>query len=297
MLRACCFTFVGLLLAALPTRAEVKLEWKFKENDKFQQDSTAILQQSMRVGGLTNMQDFEHRMQAAFSVNKVNPDGSVELRMELVKMKATNRATPGSPVASSQVRPLEDAVLTITLNAKKEVIKLEGYEDIVKRVTNDDPNSGKMIRDIIKEDTLRRSAEEAFGFLPDKPLNKGDKWERKLEHSLGPLGAIQATHTYTYEGPEPPKEGKELHKISVKSELSYVPPKSGNSGFQFQITKGELKTESASGTILFDAEAGRLVSSETKLRCRGTLTIAVQGQNHEFVIEQDQSTSIRVSGK
>jgi uncharacterized protein DUF6263 len=294
--RTLCFTVACLFLCALPLHAQTKLEWKFKEGDRFAQESLVTVQQTMTVGGQTNKQDFEHKLEAIFSVTKVNPDGSVELRMQLEKIKASNRGNPGSPAASSQVRALEDAVITLTLNAKREVTKFEGYEDLLKRVTNDDATSAKAIREIVKEETLKQQAAEAFAFLPEKAVNKGDTWNRKLESSLGPLGTILTTHTYTYDGPEM-KDGKTLHKISVSSTFSYAPPKSATPGFQFEITKGELQTEKATGTILFDAEAGRLVSSQSNMKIKGTLTIAIPGQKDPFafVIDQEQTATIRVS--
>jgi Family of unknown function (DUF6263) len=296
--RTMCLSVACFLASSLPLQAEVKLEWKFKEGDKFQTESITTLVQTMTVGGQTNRQDFETILHTSFTVKKTEPDGSVELRMQIEKIKASNRANPASPAASTQVRALEDVVLTIFLNPKREVTKLEGFEDVLKRVTNDDATSAKAIREIVKEENLRRQAEEAFGFLPDRPVNKGDKWERKIEAALGPLGTILATHTYTYEGPEM-KQDKSLHKISVASNFTYVPPKAATPGFQFQITKGEVKTENATGTIWFDADAGRLVSSETKMKIKGTLTIGITGQSQpqEFVIDQEQTGAIRVTPK
>jgi hypothetical protein len=257
------------------------------------QESNSTVTQTMAVAGQSNVQDFNQTLEATFNVTKVNPDGSVELRMQLDKIKASNRGGPGSPLASTQVRALEDLILTMTLDAKRQVVKFTGYDDLLKRVTNDDPNAAKTVRDIVKEETLRLLTQEAFGFLPDKPLNKGDKWDRKLEASLGPLGTILTTHTYTYDGPEM-KDTKTLHQISVTSVVSYAPPKEKSGGFQFQITKGEVTTESATGTIWFDAEAGRLVSSESKLKLKGTLTIAVMDQNHEFKLDQEQTATIKI---
>jgi hypothetical protein len=290
------FTSSGILLVlcAASVQAQVKLEWKFKENDRFEQETITNLKQTMTPAkGQATTQDFEHVTQASFAVKKVNADGSVVLEQRLDKIKATNRAAPGSPEVSGLIKKLEDAVFIVTLNPKREVTQFDGYEELIKRVAGDDPTAAKAVREIVKPETLRRSVEEAFGFLPDKPLNKGDKWERKMEVSLGPLGAILATHTYTYDGPEM-KDAKTLQKISVTSALSYNPPKGETGGFPFQITKGELKAESAQGTLLFDADAGRLVASEMKLKLKGSVTVAVMNQSHDLAIEQEQAVNIRV---
>jgi len=283
-----------VLTIALPLQAQTKLEWKFKENDRFQQETVTNLKQTLTAGGQSNVQDFEHVTNTSFTVKKVNQDGSVVLEQQLDKIKATNRSGPGSPAVSGLIKQLEDAKFTITLNGKREVTQFDGYEELIKRVASDDATSAKALRDLVKPETLRRAAEEAFGFLPESPVNKGDQWKREMQVSLGPLGAMTANHTYTYDGPEM-KDGKTLHKISVVSTLAYTPPKEETGGFPFKITSGDLKTESAQGVIYFDADIGRLASSEMKMKLKGSLSVSVSGESHTLAIEQDQTVAIRLT--
>jgi len=290
---------IAFIAASTLAHGQERLEWKFKEGDRFQIESEAWVKQRMHVvtqqGPQKGEHDFEHVTLSSFTVKKVDKEGNVELEQRLDKVKATNRQGTGSPAGSSLVRELEDCVFTITLDAKRKVTKLDGYDDMIKRVSKDDANAAKAIRELVRPETLRQAAEEAFAFLPDKPLAKGDTWERKVEASMGPLGTIQAGHTYTYEGKEMKAE-RMLHKISVASTLSYTPPKEETPGFAFKISKGTLKAEKATGTLWFDAEAGRLAFSEANSKLGGTITAASQNQPpHEITIDQEQTVRMSVS--
>jgi hypothetical protein len=275
-----------ILASCLPAHGQVKLEWKFKENDELTLDTVALLKQTLRVGSQSGEQELEHGTKAIITVKKVHADGTVELSQLFDRVQARNRRGEGAPAGAGYVRGLEDAVLHLTLNAKREVVRLEGYDELVKRVSKDDANTAKAVRELLKPETLRRSAEELFGFLPDKPVNPGDKWERKLEAPLGPLGTVTATHAYTYAGTEA-KEGKTLHKITVTTSLAYSIPKEATPGFQFKILKGDVSVVESSGEIYFDADAGRLVSSRMEMKIQGSLTVSAENQMHELTLEQD----------
>jgi hypothetical protein len=146
---------------------------------------------------------------------------------------------------------------------------------------------------MMTEDTMKKSAEEAFNFLPEKPVSKGEKWQRKLEVPLGPLGSLASIHNYTYEGME-----NKLAKISVTATMTYNPPKADAGGqLPFQITKGNLKADDAKGTILFDPAAGRLASSSMTMRIKGSLTISAMGQELAMDMDQNQDVKIEVSDK
>jgi hypothetical protein len=80
--------------------------------------------------------------------------------------------------------------------------------------------------------------------------------------------------------------------------LTYkAPDPQAAGGLQFKIEGGNLKTTDATGTILFDAERGRVASSDMKISLEGTLSISVAEQKADVTLKQDQTTTTTTSDK
>src|SRR5205807_404090 len=102
--------------------------------------------------------------------------------------------------------------------------------------------------------------------------------------NMGPVGTYEAKYIYTYQGKE-----KGLAKIAVKAELKYVAPgKKDGGALPFKILNADLKSTKGGGTILFDLEKGRVVSSTLELSLEGTLKIEIGGVNNEIKLTQTQ---------
>src|SRR5262249_45048470 len=150
----------------------------------------------------------------------------------------------------------------------------------------------KLLRTILTEDTMKQGIQEAFAFMPGKPVNKGDSWKRKMSLSMGPMGTFVVDQDYTYQG-----KGKDGEESAVKVGYGYEPPKADAGGLPFKITKGEFKTEEAKGILIFDPVAGRLVRHEFKAKLKGSMTIDVAGQTATMDLQQETDTKIRVLDK
>jgi hypothetical protein len=292
MLRQVYCGILLLLAAAAPAAAQTKLEWKFNEGDKFYQETTTVLNQTLKVMDQQIKQDMENTTVASFSVLKKNADGSlvVEQKIESIKSKNTGGVAPVGNI----FRQMEGTTFRITFSPKMEITKFEGYNELIKKIGGDDAAVGKLIRSMMSEETLKHSVEEAFRFLPDGPVSKGATWQRKQAVPLGPLGNLNATNTYTYDGPAT-LDGKTLEKISFAPSITYQAPKGDVAGLPFQITAGNMKAEDAKGTMYFDAAAGRLVQSETKMRLKGSLTVSASGQKMTMDLDQEQTSKIRIT--
>jgi hypothetical protein len=109
--------------------------------------------------------------------------------------------------------------------------------------------------------------------------------------TTGGLGSFQVEQEFTYEGKAAGGE-----QITLKRDYRYEPPKA-DAGLPFKITKGDFKSEEAKGTLLFDAEKGRLVRLEFKSKLKGTMAIATRDQNATMELQQETNTTIRVLDK
>jgi len=283
--------WIGVVLvfavANVPAYGQVTMEWKFNEGDKFYLEETST--QKMKIGlmGKDIDQTTKTTMVKSFTVKKKAGDTTVlEQKIEGVDVKSMGGL--GGEM-EKMMEKLKGAKFTLTLNKVGKITKLEGYEEFIKEMTKDNEETSKFVKMMLSEDMLKEGAEEMFGILPGKAVNKGDTWKRGTTLPLGPLGSFKATSEFTYQGKEDSQE-----KIGLKQALTYMPPK-GDAGFGlFKIAKGTLKSEGSRGTILFDAEKGRLVRHSTATVMRGSLTLDVMGNMLDMDLSIDMNTNMRV---
>jgi hypothetical protein len=200
------------------------------------------------------------------------------------------KGATGAPIPDDK---LQGATFTLTLNPKLEVTKLEGYNDLIKKLAGDDANVLKTVKSILSEELLMKSAKEAFAFLPAKQVKEGDTWgkDHTVKMPLGPLGTLETTSLYKYEG-KGKLNDKEYDKISFTTTVEYSAPKE-DQGLAFKVTKGELKADNAKGTIYFDNTTGRLVQYEMTLNLTGTLTLSINNVPLDTKItKQEQSVKV-----
>jgi hypothetical protein len=283
-----------LAMAALPASTApaadaVKLEWKFLEGDTFYIETTNITKQTMTVLGMKQESDSENSTVTRYKVLKVDKDATViEQKIESVK----NKTSGGLPGADKIMDSMKGQTFKLTLNAKGEVTKLEGYDEFIKKLGSDNDATAKLIKSFMSEEALKASAAESFAFLPDKAVNKGDTWKRSQAVPLGPLGNLKGETTYTDKGP-----GKDGEEISFEQTFAYSPPKEDDSGLGFKITKGEMKAEKASGNIVFDVTKGRLVRTDSSMKMKGSLTFDLAGTSTTVELEMQQTSKARLSDK
>jgi hypothetical protein len=231
-----------------------------------------------------------------FKVNKKEADGTSVLKQTIEGLMHKNnpKDAASAPVPDDKI---QGAVFTITLNPKLEIVKFEGYPEVIAKLTagaTKESGVETLLRTIVTEEAMKRSAREALAmFLPDKPVKTGDTWEKKVETPLGPLGSMTVTNHYKYDG-KGKLDDKEYEKISFVSDVKYQPSKAEGSA-PFQILKGDLKAQDARGTVYFDTTAGRLVQQDSEMNLKGNLTLSVAGQNLDAEVDQTQKTKVSLS--
>jgi hypothetical protein len=108
--------------------------------------------------------------------------------------------------------------------------------------------------------------------LPEKEVSAGDQWETSRELQT-PAGAFSQKTEYTYEGSKE-ASGSTAESIAYASTLTAAAQ-----------GKAKIKEQAQTGIVLFDAQAGRLVSAEQKQKLvtetpyRGAMiTVVVESQ-------------------
>ncbi len=282
-----CLVVVALLVGAAPSFGQVKLEWKLKEGDKFTVDSTSELNQKMDVSAQKLEQKLKQVAKRDFTVQKKNPDGSMilEEKVESLKFETADGAIGPDDKFGDK---LAGTSFKITVGPKGEVSKVEGIDDVVKKLAGEDPASQKMVRAIFQENAVKRTASEMFSFLPEKPVDKGAKWKHDMNVALGPLGTMKVQADYTYEGKDKLND-KEFDKITFTATATYQAAAQNPGDLPFQITKSDLKSQEFKGTIWFDSAAGRMVQSDMNMKLVGKMSFKVGGSDVEAALDQDQT--------
>src|SRR5260370_2573817 len=208
---------------AVPAQAQVQLQWKLKEGDKFYLESTGTTKQTMKIMGTPIQQEFDTTTVDSYKVVKKTTDEIVlEKRVESMKVKDTGQ---GAEQADQLAQKVKGAVFTVTLDPRTNTVtKVEGVAEFVKKVFADNPIMQQTLSATLNDNSLRDEQQNILlGFLSDKPVHKGDKWARKSKIPLGPIGGGSFASGFTYPTKNP-LDKNELDTIECTLAVSCAPP-------------------------------------------------------------------------
>lgn len=299
------FAIVALIAPAFGQDA-VTLSWKFQEGKPFYQESKTETKQTMKVmnSDITQKQD----QTFYFSWTPVKKDGDnwvlkqeivgVKMRIEIggqpIEYDSTKESQASSPLGDF-FKALVGSSFNVTVDKNFKVVKIEGREDFVKKLSQQNPQMDALLKQILNDEALREMADPAFAAVPPTPKKVNESWEKVSKIDMGPIGRYENTYKYTYEGKD--KQNAKLDRIRVEPTLKYVPPSDNvqAGGLPFRIKGAELTSKNSTGTVLFDAEKGRLDSWDTKVELDGKLSIEIGGQTTEVKLNQTQSTTVKTT--
>jgi hypothetical protein len=287
-----------------PTAAETELAWKFAKDKVLYQKLRTITEQKMKVQNTNVEQKQEQEFVFSWKVEDVDASKIVlQQKIESVVMKinisnneikydSTAKDAPDNPLATF-FKPLLGSTFRLTLDPNTmKVVKVEGREEFVKKLTDANPQIKTLLANILNDEQLKLMSEPAFTLVPDKgkKVKPGDKWQRTGTMNMGPIGSYAATYDYTYDTTEK-KDTNTLHKILLKTTLNYTPPQAKDAaGLPFKINSGKLETKEASGSVWFDADAGRVAESQMTVKLGGKLNVTVSDQAADVDLEMTQVT-------
>jgi hypothetical protein len=183
---------------------------------------------------------------------------------------------------------LQKQPLTFIVRPDLTVKDIQGREKFIKELADTNPAIKALLDSIMSQQALTKMAEPTWYAVPRKPVRQGEKWKKKSDLNLGPIGTYETTFDFTYEG----RNTDNLDKIKIAAELQYRAPKD-NKGLPFTIKAANLTGKSGSGEALFNCAKGRIESSKLTMKLSGKLTIEVGDMESEIVLTQDQIASIR----
>jgi hypothetical protein len=293
MFRCAALAILAFTALAGPAFAQTSLQWKFKEGDKFYLEEKIVSDTNATVLGMKNNEKQTQHRVSVFVVKSVTPDGYVlEQRVESWKSKTVSTA-PGAVDDGGKLleQVFKDIPFVVKMTKSGTITKFEGYDKVLQRVKDVSPAEAEQFKALATEEVIRSPLTMAFDLLPDKAVNKGDKWKKVNDVPMAALGKFSFNTEFTYEGKG---EGGQL--ISTKGTFSFMAGK-GDIGMGIKLLKMELTKNQQTGTVLFDADKGRLVSRELKMPMAGTMTLDANGLQIDVQLDGTENRTIRLHDK
>jgi hypothetical protein len=289
--QACLEAVLVLNVLAAPAPMQPVLRWKLKEGDVIYHESVASTRQTMMVMGTKVDQDQEQTTVTRYTVKRKNADGGMVLEKTLVSLKGK-----GAVADAGLFNKIKGATFLVTLNARGEVVALEGYKQFLAGLGADE-TSRSLVSMMFTEETIKQSVNEVFGCLAVKGVSVGETWRRPYLQPMGPMGDFSGEMTYRYSG-KTPVGGKNLDRITFTATMRYAPPRGQvGGGLPFRIDKADFSADELKGTIQFDPVLGRLVESSSSGRLKGKMTINVGEQATEIEMAQTVQMKSRLLDK
>jgi hypothetical protein len=296
---------LGLLVAGARAQAPVDLKWKFEKGKPFYQEMTTDTNQKMVVMGQTINQVQKVTFYLSWTPVEQDPNTKAwtvkqkidGLRMEIeiggnkIPFDSTKEMGGANPL-SDFFKALVGSEFTLTIDKDMKIVKIEGRDEFLKKLIKENQAMEPLLKVILSDEALKQMSDPAFAVIPDKPVKKGDTWEKKSTLNMGPIGSFDTTYKYTYDGPDE----KKLHKIKVDTSLAYKTPGPNAGGaLPFKILKADLASKESKGEILFDSEKGRVANSNMTMKLAGTLNIEIGGMASDVTLDQTQTTTVKTT--
>ena len=188
-------------------------------------------------------------------------------------------SNPGKKAPLPQLEPMLDllrviskAKTTLVHNKLDQVIKVEGFKELIKDL---DPAVRKNFSEQFDPKIILARWKNSNQRIPAKAVRIGDTWDHTSVMDLEAGQKISIKRRYSYTGTV--KQGPYmLHRITSRSlevGLTQDPPE----GSPTKITASKLKIAKGTGEILIDLKQGIIFSDSDTTQMTGTLTIEING--------------------
>ncbi len=236
-------------------------------------------------------QNYEFSTLIRYTVDKRNDDGSAVLTQRVER----NRSSVKGPETSKADLTLDNAELTLHVDARGQVTKVDGGDKLLVRLAGNDTARREALREMLAPETLRAAASHTLGLFPGAVVKKGEGWNATTELKLGIVGRVKIARDFTLDGVEN-RGATSLARVSFRAKVSdYQPAKGGN--IDYQIADGYLTEASGKGSLEVDLDAGRLLGGESSVNLAGYLTLRNSGVFYRVRLEQEQTVTTRVTDK
>lgn len=292
MKRLACSAVFLLAVATGSARAQVKLEWNFKPGETVLAETEASRKQTVNIKGKLRVQRHEKSSVIAIGLKARMPSAFVlEVKYMSLKFGVIDEPSAAGRKAPMTGEALAGKVvggLTATITPRGQLQRLEGYEEFIRALAQKNAAQEKPLKTMLAEEAVRADLEDIFGLLPERPVRLGDKWRHQTSEPMPPFGTLQMALEYVVA-----EEQADTRTLGCAIKVAYQAPR--HDGDFLRVVKGGLTKGAGTGTIVFDARAGRPVRGERAIHLRGELVVEAQGKQTPLEFTTDNTWRMRTS--
>jgi len=294
---------VGLFCAAT-AQAATPVRWKFKQGEDLNYVMERQLEGKINLSGAEIEFKLRMVMDTSWKVGEVAKDGSADVGLTVDRMQfsmssplggdldydSAKAEEPNSP-AWGMLAPMVNGMLGQTIKAKmsplgkvSDVQLPEKLAEIVGKQAGGHRQQGFGIGgNMFSEQGIKELIARAVLPLPEGAPDKEVTWKQTFSTEIPGIGTQTSDTTLSFDGTEK-IDGKELQKISAKTELMFEPAENPRADL-------EITAQEGSGVFLFDVAAGRLFKSS------GTQLTSMELSGPQELTQELKETASMVQGK
>ncbi len=280
-----------LLAAGLPEAlGQQVLSWKFQEGDllKYTTEQTTLM--TIKIMGTERKEKRAQSATYTWSIKGVSAAGEADVTQRIERLTMKVEAAPFMPFefdsnspGTAVPQPFEGEVkmLKATVGAEfsfkmkpsGEITSIKIPDATLKRLKEalpEDAGGAEAFSQETLKEFVTQSSPPAF---PTAALQPGSTWSPKANRMSLPLGTLVLERSFTFQGPDP--KDPNLAQISMEGKVSLEPAAN---------VTAKVRSQDGKGTLVFDKQKGRLVSSRGNQKTE--MVISAMGQ------EIDQSTDM-----
>lgn len=266
----CCIALIAVLTIATSVSAQTTLRWKFEKDQHYAVHCTQQTEVETSVNNKPRRAYLEMTMDLDCQIDEVDDQGMATIAQSFTRLQLKSTAPDTDPViydsasagkptgaareVAAGIAPLIGAKFIVTMNPRGDAVKVT-LPDETQRVVDALPE-GNQLKQLLSAKGLSNLFRLGGGQLPAGEVKPGDSWPADSETAT-PYGTLKQTGTFTYASAQD-EATRKLAKIELASSAKLEPKADAQA-------KLNVQEQTLAGTLLFDVEAGHVVSSETKL--------------------------------
>ncbi|HEY2250449.1 MAG TPA: hypothetical protein VGH74_05290 [Planctomycetaceae bacterium] len=297
---------IGVLGLIAPALADepILLRYKLAKGDKLIYKTSQETKQTQNVLNQRIETTTNHDAIFVRDVDAVDSTGTATLKTKaerrklkvgdyLFDSKSSDRDTT-SQVGAAVTPVLErltGSEFEVLVSNRGAVVDVKGYIELLGDFVKDNPVAQQILGSGGKAGA-QIAEQDSFVILGDKPVSPGDQWEVPFDADLDGVGKVKGKIVCTYEANDKIGDRKTV-RIGVAPEVS-IELKVDAGGVK---VTGTLSSSSASGTVQFDPEAGRVLKSTRNLTMSGQLTVEAGGMTIPVDTQSEDTFKIELIEK
>ncbi len=285
---------VATSVAGLPqARGQETLSWSFRKGDVLKYTNEQSTTLSFKAMGKLRKQKRSHSLTYTWSIKGVSSAGVADItqRIERVTMKIEappymtfeyDSSAPATDVPEpfegevNQLKAVPGVEFAFKMKPSGEIESIRFPEATLKKLRDGLPQDERVRGDFSEQRLKDSLVQQSPTVFPEGPLEPGKSWASKTTRVPLPLGTIVLDQSFTFQGRD--ANDPNLLQITMEGRVGLEP--SSN-------VTAKIRAQEGKGTLTFDKQAGRLVSSRGTQRTE--IGFVAQGEEGDQTTE---STSV-----